>query len=95
MKIRSHVRDRMKWAPTKPPYRVEVFNPEQNSFYVSGAACNLNVGIFASQAASHPCLADVATAPCGPQAPQDGDPRRPHRGIFARWPRADPLTRHD
>lgn len=46
MGLRSFIRDRMKWAPTKPPYRVEVFNPTVPNFYVSGAACNLCVGVF-------------------------------------------------
>ena len=46
MGLRSFIRDRMKWGPTKPPYRVETFNPAVPNFYISGAACNLGVGIF-------------------------------------------------
>jgi hypothetical protein len=52
MGIRSHIRDVMKWAPMKPPYRAEVFNPETQNFYISGAACNVSVGIFSDQASA-------------------------------------------
>lgn len=44
--IRRHIRRRMNAAPTKPPYRVEVFNPTHPSYYVSGMACNVCVGVY-------------------------------------------------
>jgi len=38
--LQEKILDVMHWAPTKPPYRVEVFNPRDGTFYVSGAHCN-------------------------------------------------------
>lgn len=49
MSLRSRIRERMKWSPTKPPYRVEIFNPAVPNFYISGAFCNACVGLFFSR----------------------------------------------
>lgn len=38
------------WAPTKPPYVVEVFNQRRLDYYISGASCNICVGVFADRA---------------------------------------------
>lgn len=59
MGIRSVIRDSMRHAPTSPPYRVEVFNPARQNFYISGAHCNVCVGIYADRAS-----ADLVAALC-------------------------------